>query len=234
MSFLTLLSPLSTVATGITLPSDLWGYCVAAFFIIIAPGPAVLFTIARAISWGRKIAVLTVLGNVLGAFTLSCVVAVGLGPLITHSLPLYIAIQLMGGFYLIYLGIGAIKDSRIAASAITDEKELDINLMPSIRRAMWDGFWVGALNPKGIVFFAAILPSFVDRSKGGVTSQLIVMGAIFAIMALFSDGSWGLLAGTLREWLSTEISRLQKLRIVGGSVMIALGIFTIVSGLRHL
>jgi threonine/homoserine/homoserine lactone efflux protein len=99
---------------------------------------------------------------------------------------------------------------------------------------MWDGYWVGALNPKGAVFFASIVPSFVDRNRGQVTSQLLTMGAIFAIMAFFSDGAWGVLAGTLRNWLSHEIKRLQRLRITGGCVMILLGAFTIISGIRHI
>ena len=98
---------------------------------------------------------------------------------------------------------------------------------------MRDGFWVGALNPKGMVFFAAILPAFVDRAKGHITSQLMLMGAIFAVLAFVSDGGWGVLAGTIRGWLATEIRRLVTMRIVGGCVMILLGIFTVVNALRH-
>jgi threonine/homoserine/homoserine lactone efflux protein len=154
--------------------------------------------------------------------------------LISHSIAVYVSIQLAGGAYLVYLGYEAIKNSRIKAQDIASEKDNAGVTAPSIKRSMWDGFWVGALNPKGAVFFAAILPSFVDRNRGNVTSQLITMGAIFAIIAFFSDGSWGLLAGTLRNWLSSEIKRLQRLRVVGGSVMICLGIFTIISGLRHI
>jgi threonine/homoserine/homoserine lactone efflux protein len=97
---------------------------------------------------------------------------------------------------------------------------------------MREGFWVGALNPKGIVFFAAILPQFVDREAGHITSQLILMGAIFAVLAFFSDGSWGLLAGTIRNWLATEINRLVRMRMTGGTVMIILGLFTLVSAIR--
>ena len=102
---------------------------------------------------------------------------------------------------------------------------------PSKWRSMRDGYWVGALNPKGMVFFAAILPAFVDRARGHITQQLIVMGAIFAALAFFSDGSWGILAGTLRNWLATEIKRLVVLRRIGGSVMIILGLFTIINAI---
>ena len=197
--------------------------------IILAPGPSVLFVIARAIAWGRATAVATVAGNVLGAFTLSVVVAIGLGPLLQRSHLFYIIIQILGGLYLVYLGIDAIRHSSMHAEDMTNQGDI----RPSKARSMRDGFWVGALNPKGIVFFAAILPAFVDRPKGHITSQLILMGAIFAVLAFFSDGSWGLLAGTIRNWLATEIKRLVTMRVAGGCVMIVLGLFTVVSAIRH-
>ena len=211
------------------IPSRIWEYVVAAVVIILAPGPSVLFVIARAIAWGRATAVATVAGNVLGAFTLSVVVAVGLGPLLQRSHLFYIIIQILGGLYLIYLGIDAIRHSPMHAEDMTNQGDI----RPSKARSMRDGFWVGALNPKGMVFFAAILPAFVDRAKGHITSQLMLMGAIFAVLAFVSDGGWGVLAGTIRGWLATEIRRLVTMRIVGGCVMILLGIFTVVNALRH-
>lgn len=213
----------------VVVPSRLWEYCIAAIIIILAPGPSVLFVIARAIAWGRATAVATVVGNVTGAFCLSVVVAVGLGPVLQSSDLAFILVQLLGGAYLIYLGISAIKHSQIHASDMTSQGDV----RPSKWKSMREGFWVGALNPKGIVFFAAILPQFVDREAGKITSQLILMGAIFALLALFSDGSWGILAGTIRNWLATDIKRLVRMRMTGGTVMIVLGIFTLISAIRH-
>jgi threonine/homoserine/homoserine lactone efflux protein len=212
---------------AIAIPTRIWEYVIAAMVIILAPGPSVLFVIARAIAWGRATAVATVLGNVLGAFTLSVAVAVGLGSILQHSKPAFISVQIFGGAYLIYLGIDAIRHSAMHAVDMTDQG----SARPSKWRSMRDGYWVGALNPKGMVFFAAILPAFVDRPRGHITQQLILMGAIFAILAFFSDGSWGVLAGTLRNWLATEIRRLVLLRRIGGSVMIILGLFTIINAI---
>jgi threonine/homoserine/homoserine lactone efflux protein len=96
---------------------------------------------------------------------------------------------------------------------------------------MWDGYWVGALNPKGVVFFAAVLPQFIDRERGSVTSQLILLGAVFAILAFVSDGTWGLLAGTARNWLATDSKRLEKLRATGGIIMIILGLGVLYSAI---
>ena len=214
---------------NLVFPTRLWEYLVAALVIILAPGPSVLFTIARAIAWGRATAVATVAGNVLGAFTLSLVVAFGLGPILQRSHLFFTSVQLFGGCYLIYMGIAAIKHSQIHALDMTAQGDI----RPTSWRSARDGYWVGALNPKGMVFFAAILPQFVDRSIGHVTSQLVVMGAIFAILAFICDGSWGLLAGTIRNWLATEIKRLVRMRITGGTVMISLGLFTIISALLH-
>jgi threonine/homoserine/homoserine lactone efflux protein len=202
-------------------------YLVAAMVIILAPGPSVLFIIARAIAWGRATAVATVAGNVTGAFTLSLMVAFGLGPILQRSELAFISVQLLGGFYLIYLGIDAIRHSKIHAEDMVNQGDAK----PSPLKSMKDGFWVGALNPKGLVFFAAILPQFIDKGSSNVTAQLVLMGATFSILALFSDGSWGLIAGTVREWMATTPGRLVTMRRIGGFVMITLGVFTLISAL---
>jgi threonine/homoserine/homoserine lactone efflux protein len=212
----------------IVVPSRIWEYFIAAVVIVLAPGPSVLFVIARAIAWGRATAVATVIGNVTGAFTLSVVVAVGLGPILQRSEIAFISVQVLGGLYLVYLGITAIKQSQIHANDLTSQGDI----RPSKWRSMREGFWVGALNPKGIVFFAAILPQFVDREAGNITSQLILMGAIFALLALFFDSVWGILAGTIRNWLATELKRLVLMRMTGGIVMIILGLLTLLSAIR--
>lgn len=184
-----------------------------------------LFTIARAIAWGRASAIATVAGNTLGMFLVSVLVAFGLGPLLQSSHLFYNAVQWAGGLYLIYLGYAAIKASKVDAQGM--QKTEDIK--PSLFTSAINGFWVGALNPKSIVFFAAILPAFVDQEKDTVTQQLLILGLIFCIIAFISDGTYGLLAGTARQWLSSDINRLIFMRRFGGTVMIGLGVFTISS-----
>jgi threonine/homoserine/homoserine lactone efflux protein len=207
------------------IPSRLPEYFIAAMVIILAPGPSVLFVIARAIAWGRATAVFTVAGNVTGAFSLSVFVALGLGPILQKSEVAYIAVQWGGGLYLMYLGFDAIRQRSAHAADMTNQGDT----APSIRRSMRDGFWVGALNPKGVVFFAAVLPQFIDRERGSVTAQLILLGAIFAVLAFVSDGTWGMLAGTARNWLATDAKRLERLRATGGVIMIILGLSVLLS-----
>lgn len=213
--------------TTAAIPSRLWEYLIATILIILAPGPSVLFTIARAIAWGRVAAIATVIGNAFGMFLVSVLVAFGLGPLLQSSKLFYNGIQWAGGAYLIYLGYSAIAASKIDAQGLQKTE----GSKPSFFTSIKNGFWVGVLNPKSIVFFAAILPQFVDQEKNNVTAQLLLLGAIFATIALISDGSYGLLAGTVRSWLAGDVKRLIFMRRFGGVVMIGLGVFTILSAL---
>ena len=212
------------------IPTRLVEYIIAAMIIILAPGPSVLFIIARAIAWGRKVAVITVSGNVTGAFVLSSLVAFGLGPILQRSDLAFVAVQWLGGLYLVYLGIDAIRKRKMHAADMTNQGPVEPTVFQSIR----DGFMVGVLNPKGLVFYAAVLPQFIDRDRGNITGQLLFLGALFSVLAFFSDGGWGLLAGTARAWLAGDASRLEKLRATGGCVMIILGasvIFSTATGL---
>ena len=213
--------------TSDAIPSRLWEYLIATVLIILAPGPSVLFTIARAIAWGRLAAIATVIGNAFGMFLVSVLVAFGLGPLLQSSKLFYNGIQWAGGAYLIYLGYAAIAASRVDAQGMQKTE----GNKPSFFTSLKNGFWVGVLNPKSIVFFAAILPQFVDQEKNNVTAQLLLLGAIFAAIAMISDGSYGLLAGTVRSWLAGDVKRLIFMRRFGGVVMIGLGVFTIFSAL---
>ena len=210
------------------IPTHLWEYVVASTIIIMVPGPSVLFTVARAISWGRLTALATVLGNAIGMLVVALLVAVGLGPILQTYRWAYLGVQWFGGAYLIYLGIDAIRYALQHAqgmAVVTEEK-------PSIVKTIHQGFTVGALNPKSAVFFAAIIPQFTDRASGHLVAQFIFLSFIFVIIALLSDSAWGFLAGTLRSWLATDIKQLVRMRLTGGVVMIVLGIFTLINSLR--
>lgn len=206
----------------------LFAFVIAATAIILLPGPSVLFTVARAVSWGRKIAVATVVGNNLGSLLTALLVAVGIGPLLQHSILLYIAIQIAGGLYLIWLGIGTWRHRAAHANQMLNAGDV----APSLRRTIREGFMVGLLNPKSFVFFAAIFPQFVDRSRNVVT-QMMVLAFIFSLIAFISDSTWGILAGSARGWLASSPRRLVTLRTVGSSVMMALGLYIVITVRGH-
>ena len=86
------------------------------------------------------------------------------------------------------------------------------------------------LNPKTALFFLAFLPQFVDVSLGHATLQMAVLGMLFVVMGIFSDGVWALLAGTAGSWLKGHMGFLRAQRYFSGSVFIALGVTLAVSG----
>ena len=197
---------------------------IASVAIILIPGPSVMFVIARAVAWGRVTAVLTALGNALGMLLLSVFIAIGLGPLLQRSELLLIVVQVLGGLYLIHLGFDAYRNRQEHADDMIKIEEVKPRNIQILRQ----GFTVGALNPKALVFFSAVFPQFVDAEAGSITFQLLMFGVIFAILSFLLDGMWGLLVGSSRDWFVTSKNRLVVLRVVGAVVMMALGIGVIV------
>jgi threonine/homoserine/homoserine lactone efflux protein len=198
--------------------SHLLAFTILAFALIAVPGPSVLFTVSRAIALGRTAGVATVAGNTLGAFVQVVAVAFGIGPLLERSILLFTILKLAGAAYLIYLGVQAFRHRHSLVEALGTRIE-----RKSAARLMLDGFTVGATNPKVIVFFAAMLPQFVDRQTGDVPLQIVVLGALFAGIALVSDSTWALAAGTARAWFSRSPRRLSLIGGTGGLVMIGIG-----------
>ncbi len=203
-------------------------FLLASFAIILVPGPSVLFAVARAVAWGRAIALLTVVGNAFGMLVLAALMAFGFGPLLQRSALLYAIVQWAGGAYLMWLGIDALRHRAVHAERMLDQG----TLRPARMATMRQGFVVGILNPKAVVFFAAVFPQFIDRQAADIPVQLMVLGAIFATIAVLSDGTWAVVAGTAREWLAGNPQRLVTMRVVGGIVMISLGLLILITAPR--
>jgi threonine/homoserine/homoserine lactone efflux protein len=198
--------------------THLLAFTITAFVLIAVPGPSVLFVVSRSIALGRIAGVATVTGNTAGAFTQVIAVAFGIGPLVERSVALFTVLKLAGAGYLIFLGAQAIRHRRSLAEALGAEVE-----RKTAARIVLDGFTVGVTNPKVTVFFAAMLPQFVDRQAGHVPVQIIALGAIFAGIALLSDSGWAVAAGTVRAWLASSPRRLALLGGTGGLLMIGIG-----------
>jgi len=196
----------------------------ASVAIILIPGPSVMFVIARAVAWGRITAVLTALGNALGMLLLSVFIAIGLGPLLQRSELLLVVVQVLGGLYLVYLGADAYRNRQLHADVMIKVEDIK----PSNFLIVRQGFTVGALNPKALVFFSAVFPQFVDADSRSITFQLLMFGLIFAALSFLLDGMWGLLVGSSRDWFVTSKNRLVILRTIGAVVMVALGVGVII------
>ena len=200
-------------------------FSVAAFALIVIPGPSVLFVVGRGMALGRRAALATVLGNAAGQYVQIVLVALGAGAVVERSVAVYTAFKLVGAAYLVVLGLRAIRHRRSLAHVV------DAALQPrSAVRIVREGFVVGVSNPKSLVFFAAILPQFVDQSLGHTTVQMLLLGLIFIAIALVSDSAWGMAAGTARAWLSRSPRRLAAIGGASGAVMIGLGLGLVFTG----
>ncbi|MGW2377895.1 LysE family translocator [Kitasatospora sp. NPDC001683] len=187
--------------------------------LIAVPGPSVLFVVSRGISLGRRAAVSSAIGNEAGLLVQVVLVAFGLGSIVERSLLVFSVIKFAGAMYLVYLGVQAWRHRHRLGT--TDEAGPEAAGMARILR---EGFVVGVSNPKGLLIFTAVLPQFVEPSGGSVTVQILLLGAICVLVALVSDASWGVLAGTARNWLSGSPRRLAWIGGASGVVMVGLGV----------
>jgi threonine/homoserine/homoserine lactone efflux protein len=203
----------------------LLAFAVVSFLLIVIPGPSVLFVIGRALAQGRRAALTTVVGNTFGAYVLVVAVALGIGSIVERSALVFTALKLVGAAYLMYLGVKAVRQRGSLHAAFTGEGPAHGSL-----RTLWEGFAVGVANPKTIVFFAAVLPQFVDRDQGHVAVQMLLLGLVFNIIAVASDSMWGLIAATARSWFARSPQRLALIGGVGGLTMIGLGIAVATTG----
>ena len=206
----------------------LLAFAVTAFVVIVIPGPSVLFVVGRALASGRRVAVLTVVGNALGEYVQVLAVAFGVGALAEQSVAAFTALKLLGGAYLVYLGVKTFRHRRSLAAALAAPARVG-----SDRRSFLEGFTVGTTNPKTVVFLAAILPQFVNRAAGDVVAQILVLGLVFAAIAVVSDSIWALAAGGFRAWFARSPRRLELVGGAGGLAIVAVGAGLIVSGRKN-
>lgn len=203
--------------------SSQWlAFIVASILFIQVPGPSLLFTIGRALTVGRRDALLSVVGNGLGLMVQVILVAVGLGAVVAASASAYTVIKLVGAGYVIYLGVQAIRhrsDARLALERAADDLPVRSSALSSVRT----GVIVGATNPKTIVFFVAFLPQFTNESAGSPGAALAVLGLVFGAMAIVSDSVWALAASKARDWFARRPHRLDRLGATGGMMMVGLG-----------
>ncbi len=198
--------------------ANLLAFGLASIPLIVIPGPSVLFTIGRSLSLGRVGGFLSVVGNVCGAIVITIAIAFGLGTLLEESVLAFTIVKFAGAAYIVFLGIQAIRHRKQKADAVT---------APVARRGawrtVWEGFGVGVTNAKSIIFMVAVLPLFVDHASGNIPMQILLLGLVFALVALLSDSAWALAAGAARDWFAKSPKRIEVLGATGGVMMIGLG-----------
>lgn len=205
-------------------------FAAMSLLVIVIPGPSVLFVIGRALAHGRRTAVATALGNVFGSYLLVVAVAIGIGSLVERSAAVYLTVKLAGAAYLVLLGVQAFRHrGELKASAITAGPSGPAPARGDLRTVL-DGALVGVTNPKGVVFFAAVLPQFVNHAAGHVPAQMLLLGLVPITIGLVTDTLWGLTASAARTWFAGSDRRLSLIGGAGGFTMIGLGLTVAVTG----
>ena len=201
-------------------------FVAASLALTLVPGPAVLYIVARSVEGGRPAGLVSVLGIGAGGLVHVAFAALGLSALLVSSAAAFAVVKWLGVAYLIYLGI--------ARFLARDEKDAGVTVANEpLSRVFSQGVIVNVVNPKTALFFLAFLPQFVDPSRGAVTAQIALLGTTFVVLALCTDALYALLSGTAADWLRrrNESPRFRRTgRYVSGSVYLALGAATVISG----
>jgi threonine/homoserine/homoserine lactone efflux protein len=203
-------------------------FVAAALALLLVPGPAVFYIVARSVEGGRVTGLVSVLGVQLGTLVHVAFAAAGLSAVLASSATAFTVVKWLGAAYLVYLGL-----QQLLARGGGDEGELPTGGVARLPRVFRQSLLVQVLNPKVALFFVAFLPQFVDVSRGAAWTQVIVLGATLAVLGLFTDGLYAIAGGTAADWFKRRsagagLGRVR--RYVSGGIYLALGAATAVSG----
>lgn len=194
---------------------SLFAFAVASLALLIIPGPAVLYVINRSIADGRSTALAAVAGLEIGNFMHVIAATLGLSAVIAASATAFGVVKWIGAGYLIFTGI------RTLLSKPT-KFDQDQKSIPR-RKSFTQGIIVNTFNPKVALFFLSFLPQFIDTERGSTALQSLVLGSLFVLLGMLSDGMYAVLASALREPLIRGKSLPFVQRYIAGSVFVLLG-----------
>jgi threonine/homoserine/homoserine lactone efflux protein len=204
-------------------PDRLAVFVVAALALLVVPGPAVLYVVARSIHEGRRAGLASVLGIHVGTLVHIAAATLGLSALIVSSAIAFTAVKIAGAVYLVGLGLWTLFSRRA-------EPDIALGGERNLRRAFAQGIVVNVLNPKTALFFLAFLPQFVDPNAPHPALQIAFLGVLFALLGLVTDSIWALAAGTAGGVLRSSRRFVRTQRYVTGTVYVGLGVVTAFAG----
>ena len=144
----------------------------------------------------------------------------GLSAVVVASSIAFTAVKVVGGIYLIYLGVKSLLVARHATAVEA----------PTVRpekRLFAEAFVISLLNPKVAIFFLAFLPQFVERGRGAIWSQTLILGVIYIVLGLCSDSMYALLGARLGIRFGRHAARLRSTRYAEGGILVGLGLLTL-------
>ena len=203
-------------------------FVAAALALLLVPGPAVIYVVARSVEGGRLTGLVSVLGVELGTLLHVVFAAAGLSAIVVSSAVAFSVVKWLGAAYLVWLGLRQIlgRDGGDQEAPLSGSGENRL-------RVFSQSVLVQVLNPKVALFFLAFLPQFVDPSRSAAWTQVVVLGTTLATLGLFTDGLYALLGGTAGEWIRKQRAGAglrRARRYVTGGVYIALGAVAAISG----
>lgn len=195
---------------------ELWAaYALASFVLLIIPGPTILTVISYSVAHGRRANVPLVAAVALGDSTALLLSLAGLGAVLCTSAWLFTLVKWVGGLYLIYLGIKLIVSG-------TQVLKADQAQAIGSRWKLFGNTWlVTALNPKGIIFFVAFLPQFIDHSQP-VVPQLWILSVTFVTLATLNAALYALFAASARRLLLSNRAQ-SAFNLCGGGLLTIAG-----------
>ncbi len=192
-------------------------YIAAVFILTVTPGPSVLMCVASGIAHGAKRTLYCALGSVTAVVGIMAASALGLGAILAISETLFALIKWLGVAYLLYIGVTTLR-AKNADFAIS-ESQVSTEYVPW-HRLFWNGFLVGASNPKALLFFSAFFPQFLDATKPQ-GPQFAVLCATFIGFELFWLMFYASFASRIAPWLRTAGRARMFNRVVGSSFVAA-------------
>jgi len=201
---------------------ELWlAFVAASAVLLIIPGPTILTVISYSMAHGRRANVPLVAAVALGDSTALVVSLLGLGALLATSAFWFTVVKWAGGLYLLYLGVKLLR-------AGVSSAELTAPAAPKSRwRLFANTYLVTALNPKGIVFFVAFLPQFINPGAS-VTRQLWVLAITFVVMATINAALYAVFAASARKLLASPRAQ-RRFNLSGGALLSAAGVWALLA-----
>jgi threonine/homoserine/homoserine lactone efflux protein len=201
---------------------ELWlGFIVASSIMLAIPGPTVLIVISYALTHGKRANLPLLLAVILGTTVAVSGSLLGLGALLRASALWFTVVKIMGGLYLLYLGISILRSGALPA-----ESNAPVRL-DSRWKLFINTFFATALNPKSLMFFVAFIPQFIDTSTN-TTSQLWALAITFISLATIIVSSYAVFASSAIRYLKSP--RIQhRFKLASGSLLSLAGIWTLVS-----
>lgn len=199
-------------------PATLGLFAVAAFLLVIVPGPNMIFIVTRGIAQGSRAALASALGVELGTAVHVFGTALGLSAIIAASALAFDLVKYAGATYLLYLAVRALLSRQELEVAAT------VKATP-IRSLVRQGIIVNVFNPKVALFCLALLPQFVDPRRGSTVTQILALGMVLWAIAITMDLIYAIVAGRLGAWLHRRPRVLRRQKYVTAAVYAGLGIF---------